>query len=254
MDNENFSYINLARNILFVAENTECTAERLGSHEEASITFKRAAEFHGELVEAIDNTLHKGQIRPAYSLLRTLLEVCTGFSWLADDFENRFEQYSTGKLPKINRMMSSANLGWSTEYSISYSSLSNFVHGSYIHSDINKEAAIYKAEEKVPYTLSSDLFILQTDDGDRLLHICDRNQEDLIREHKSFMDIKVFDIVITFLMRASGSYSDSFNWWPGKEAMENFNEAIKMIDRDHYFLWPTEKKRLSINKMEGRYT
>ena len=239
--------------MLFVAENTELIAESLGLHESAGITFKRTAEFHRELVEAIDNTINQGQVRPAYSLLRTLLEMCTSFSWLAQNFDSRIEKYSTGRLPSIQKMMSSANLNWSNEYKNTYSSLSNFVHGSFVLSDFKKEAVIHEVDEEISYTFASDVYVCRSKEKSRICHIYDRNQEELIREHKSFLTIKVFDIVITFLMRASGSYSDSSRWWPGIEIMEEFNSAITLIERDHCFLWPTEKKRLAINKVEGRY-
>ncbi len=55
------------------------------------------------------------------------------------------------------------------------------------------------------------------------------------------------------LMRASGDYSDSFNWWLGREQVENFSAQVRNAEQDDHFLWVKEKKRLAINRVEGIY-
>ncbi|MFA0813784.1 hypothetical protein [Microbulbifer epialgicus] len=37
------------------------------------------------------------------------------------------------------------------------------------------------------------------------------------------------------------------------EKIETFNATVKLIGRDEFFLWVTEKKRLSISRVEGYY-
>ncbi len=244
-------YFELSKRILFIAANTEATAESLGYSDSSEIVFKRTAEYMIELTDSIEKTLNSGLIRPSYSLLRTALEVCTSFAWLTQDFENRLERFESGSCPSPQKMMSSANLGWHNEYKYSYKPFSNFVHGSFILSELNKKVDVYEKGDEIPDSITSDLYFSLVES--KVIIVDNKSTDKLIEEHKPFIEIKTFDIVLAMLMRASGDYSDSFNWWPGREQIENFSEKIKCIDRDDHFLWAIEKKRLAINKVEGVY-
>ena len=236
-----------AKVMLFRAAETEGTAECLGLNNRADIIFKRTAEFQLELLESIESILGNGKIRPAYSLIRTSLEVCTGFAWLAEDFNGRSDRYIQGRLPSIQKMMSKPNLGWKSEYEKVYSPLSDFVHGSYIKADFNKEI---KSNEKAISLTGLDMFFNEVDN--KITFVGDIPKEELISKHSSFIELKVFDIVLTFLTRASGDYSDAFNWWPKVQVIEYFSKVIDRSEGD-VFLWNQEKIRLAICRVEGRY-
>lgn len=242
-----------AKQMLFLAAHTEGTAERLGQHELSHIVFKRVAEFQLELLQTIEHVLDAALVRPAFSTLRTLLELTTSFAWLADDFNARLERFSNGQCPGVQKMMSRANLGWDDEYKKIYSPLSDFVHGSFALADFNKIEKIYNNKDHVPYSAFGDYFILDDDDTKRIRLVEERQPKDLIAIHGGFIVAKSFDCILTMLLRASGDYSDSFSWWPGQECIKFFDRLVKTYWQDMNFLWLSEKNRLAICRTEGVY-
>lgn len=241
------------RRMLFLAAHTEGTAERLGRHELSHIVFKRVAEFQNELVEATEALLRAGQVRPAFASLRTLLELVTSFSWLAEAFDDRLDQFTTGRCPGVQKMMSPSNLGWEDEYRKTYSPLSDFVHGSFILSDFKKIEKSYDDARSAPYTALGDYFLVEAEGKRQLKLIEDRPLEELVAMHGGFIAAKTFDLVLTMLTRASGEYADAFNWWPGRKEVEAFDALVKNHWNDMHFLWLSEKRRLAIYRVEGRY-
>ena len=244
-------YFSACRKMLFLAAHTEGTAECLGIHEQADRVFKRCAEFQLELLQTLEHVLKLGLIRPAMATLRTALDLATRFAWLADDFENRLERFSKGQCPGVQKMMSAANLGWTGEYEKSYAPLSDFVHGSFTLSDFNKVEK--DCTDEVPYSPLGDYFIVHTDQGLHARLVENLTPRELIDLHGGYITLKAFDIALAMLMRASGPYSDAFNWWPGREMMEAYDGVVRQYDEHSNFLWLTEKQRLTIYRVEGRY-
>lgn len=242
-----------ARKMLFLAAHTEGTAERLGHHELNHIVFKRVAEYQHELIDSIESLLSRGLIRPAFSSLRTSLELTTSFAWLAEDFNNRLARFSEGRCPSVQKMMSSANLGWEDEYRKTYSPLSDFVHGSFVLSDFNKVETSYQNKQDVPYSALGDYFLIRNEGSWHIHLVEDQPLEELIAQHSGFIAAKTFDLVLTILIRASGDYSDAFNWWPSREQVEAFDRLVKTYWANMHFLWLSEKMRLAICRVERRY-
>lgn len=246
-------FFEAADKMLLLAAQTEGTAERLGHHDMAHVVFKRGVEFQRELVQTIENVLLAGLVRPAFVTLRTSLELTTSFSWLADDFDNRLERFIGGRCPGAQKMMSRANLGWEEEYQKTYSPLSDFVHGSFVLSEFNKLEQSYSNQENVPYSAFGDYFIVETESGRHVRLVEDLLPQELIAMHGGFIAVKAFDSALTMLMRASGDYSDAFNWWPSRECIERFDLLVRTYWTDMHFLWLSEKHRLAICRVEGRY-
>ena len=242
-----------ANKMLFLAAQTEGTAERLGQHDMAHIVFKRAVEFQQELISTIEQVLQAGSVRPAFSLLRTSLELTTSFAWLADDFDNRLDNFSEGKCPKVQKMMSGSNLGWDEEYKKVYAPLSDFVHGSFVLSDFNKVEKVYSGNESVPSSLFGDYFIVEAEGKTSVRLIEDVSKQELVSMHGGFIATKAFDSILTMLIRASGDYSDSHRWWPERETIEWFDRLVKDNWGGMSFLWLSEKQRLAICRIDGRY-
>ncbi|WP_371355699.1 hypothetical protein ACA087_02120 [Pseudomonas chlororaphis] len=244
-------YFAAARKMLFLAAHTEGTAERLGYHEHANLVFKRTAEFQIELIQTIEHVLKQGLIRPALATLRTALNLTTRFSWLAENFDEHLDRFSKGQCPGVQKMMSAANLGWGDEYQKSYAPLSDFVHGSFTLSDFNKVQRDYR--QGAPYSPLGDYFIVQSDEGTHVRIVEDVTIAELIAEHGGYITLKAFDIALTMLMRASGEYADAFNWWPGRTILEDYDALVSQYDDNTNFLWLSEKHRLAVCRVEGRY-
>lgn len=242
-----------AREMLFLAAHREGTAERLGVHSHGDIIFKRVAEFECELVEAIEQLVCAGKLRTALASLRTLLELTTSLSWLADGMDSRLDLFTSGRCPSAQRMMSSANLGWADEYKRVYAPLSDFVHGSFTLIDFNKAEQFLDDPRSAPYSVLGDYFIVFTEDGWRVQLVEDRPAEELIQAYGELIAAKAFDLALTMLIRASGEYADSFSWWPGRREIEAFDDLVRSHQKGMNFLWLSEKKRLAIFRVEGRY-
>lgn len=253
MDLDSSGLFNSARRMLVLAAHTEGTAERLGSHNLAHIVFKRAAEFQYELVDAVEQLLLAGRVRSALASLRTMLEVTASFSWLSCDFAGRLEQLTIGRCPGAQRMMSSANLGWEDEYKKSYSRLSDFVHGSFVLADFNKTETVYEDTHAAPYSVLGDYFMADVDGKPTIRLIEEKPAEELIAAHGDFIAAKTFDLVLVMLLRASGPYADSFNWWPQNSEIEAFDELVRSTPTEINFLWSSEKKNLAVFRVEGKY-
>ncbi len=82
----------------------------------------------------------------------------------------------------------------------------------------------------------------------------DLSEQELVAMHGGFIAAKTFDSALTMLIRASGDYSDSHSWWPGRDSIEWFDHLVKDNWTDMNFLWLTEKNRLAICRVEGRYS
>lgn len=246
-------FFDVSKKMLFLAAQTEGAAERLNNHDTADVVFKRTAEFQLELVQAIEHVLFAGSIRPAFSTLRTLLEITVSFSWLVDDFDNRIERFIKGQCPSPQKMMSRANLGWDDEYRKTYSPLSDFVHGSFVLSDFNKIELTYGNKGDVPYSALADYFIIKSEQEKLICQVENLPTQELVAKHGGYIAVKTFDLALTMLIRASGDYSDAFTWWPGREHVERFDHLVKNYWVDMHFLWLSEKQRLAICRIDGKY-
>ncbi|CAD2246676.1 hypothetical protein [Xanthomonas arboricola] len=242
-----------SRKMLFLAKHQEGATERLEKHPLGHVVFKRVAEFQCELVEATEQLVCAGKLRPALASLRTLLELTTSFSWLAENTDSRLDLFTRGRCPSAQRMMSSANLWWEEEYRKVYAPLSDFVHGSFTLTDFNKVERSFDNPQAAPYSALGDYFLVFIEGDWRIRLIEDRPIGELIEVYNELISAKAFDLALTMLMRASGDYADAFSWWPGRKEVEAFNKFVKYHQAGMNFLWLSEKSRLAVHRVEGRY-
>ncbi|WP_409765204.1 hypothetical protein [Ferrovibrio sp.] len=213
--------------------------------QEAAIIFRRSVGMHIDFCAGILTCLENGQIRSAFSLLRTSLELTTKFSWLQSNYKMHLSKYLEGNTPNVKAMMH--HLGWDREYIDFYTPLCAYVHGDYGISNITK----FITHDPSQASFYAEVYTLPHEK--KFVVIDDHPKKTLIKMYGPIIGLKTFDSTITTLMRGSGKYADAFRWWPHPKVIDWFNVQTKSQEHETHFLWSSEKQRLAICLVEGKY-
>ncbi|MCP1608151.1 DUF5677 domain-containing protein [Pseudomonas citronellolis] len=237
----------IAEAMLRSAQGTEMTGEALNGLHDGDIIFKRTTEMLIENVSAIRLLTANGLIRPAFSTLRTTIDLVASFCWLCQKPEDRRVAYLDHE-QKAQRTMKA--LGWEVEYEQFYRLLSKFTHGDFRLNDLYK--VVLDAEEASrEVSANAEYLFMETESGRELHIIEDMTGERLNQEFGHFIALKTFDYVLAMLLNGSGSYADSHIWWPGRPFMERFDRFANELVSFPRLLWLQEKAKLSVYQIEG---
>lgn len=241
-------FFDIAESMLRAAQYTEWTGEALNDLDDGDIIFKRAIEMLVENVSAIRLLTFSGFIRPAFSNLRTTIDLVAAFCWLCQKPNERRAHYLTRQLSAQKTMTA---LGWTAEYDQFYRSLSKYTHADF---RLNR---LYKYNIKIDEVGGHDLsanaeFMLSEGEGIQEFHFVeDLSKEELLKEFGHLLGFKTFDYVLAMLLNGSGPYADSHVWWPGKDFMDAFDEFAQALEPSNKLLWLHEKRKLKLHIVSG---
>lgn len=243
------NYFEIAESMLRAAQHTEFTGETLNGLDEGDIIFKRTVEMLSENVSAIRLLTTNGLMRPAFSTLRTTIDLVASFCWLCQKPEDREVAYRTHE-QKAQKTMKA--LGWDAEYEQFYRSLSKFTHGDFRLNHFYKVVLdLDEAGDKI--SPNAEYLFVETESSSEFRIIEDMSSEALSQEYGNFIALKTFDYVLAMLLNGSGTYSDSHIWWPGKAFLQEFDEFANELAPSTRLLWLQEKTRLAVYRRLGWY-
>ncbi|EPV0755323.1 TPA: hypothetical protein L4605_002390 [Pseudomonas aeruginosa] len=242
-------FFDIAESMLHAAQYTEWTGEALSCLEDGDFIFKRTTEMLAENVSAIRLLTSNGLIRPAFSTLRTTIDLVASFCWLCQKPDDRRVAY-LGCEQKAQKTMKA--LGWEVEYEKFYRLLSKFTHGDFRLNHFYK--IVFELDEvSSDISPNAEYMLTDTESGRALQIIEDMSSETLSQEYGHFIALKTFDYVLAMLLSGSGPYSDSHVWWPGKTFMHEFDVFACELASSTQLLWLQEKTKLAVYRVSGWY-
>lgn len=219
---------------------------------EASRIFLNLCCMQVDYCRSIRSLSIDGHILASMSILRTLLEVTTCFSWASKDFPKRKAHYLEQKsFPGIKNMMD--DLGWSDCYDKLYRPLCEFTHASYNISESQREIIDIKNISPADHDRILAIIPTQCPNGElsNVFVDLDLTPERLLSIYGTDISARTFDFVVTMLMRGSGEYADSAAWFPKKRFMDKWDKYAATFNSSKPILWYRERSRLIVYHNEG---
>jgi len=112
-----------------------------------AMVFQRVIEIQAEQCDSISELFKRGLFRPAYAILRSILEGMATLVWMSLKIDSYCILFEEGKQPNTKEILK--RIGWEDEYERTFQYLSGFVH-------IDMDSAEFYRN----YELGSDLTLL----------------------------------------------------------------------------------------------
>lgn len=158
--------------------------------------FYRTLELQIEYCKSIRVLCENGLFRPAYSILRSILENMATLMWLTLDIDKYPRLFEEGKQPNTREIL--RRIGWESEYDRTFRFLSKFVHSSLVNSDFYKKTSepnswidlkdgSYWANALVT---ENEVLIIETENGFEILEIHQMTEEETNTLYAPYLSIR----------------------------------------------------------------
>lgn len=181
--------------------------------------YQRTIELQVEQLRAIELLYRNGLFRPAYAVLRSVLEAMGTLLWVSSNIDCYCPLFENGKQPNTREIL--RKIGLEAEYDRTFRYLSGFVHIDLEYAEFYRE---YEAETDpslpFPEILSnSEYYVIQPNSGPIPLSIRFLSQEEAQVRYGPYLAAKSFDIVATTLERFYGDRYYNKDWWDQQAAL-----------------------------------
>jgi hypothetical protein len=191
----------------------------LSDHTEEWI-FYRILELQIEQCNAILVLSENGLVRPAYAVLRSVLENMATLVWLTLDVDRYTRLFEEEKLPNMKEILT--RIGWEPEYDRTFRFLSKFVHSNLIFADFYKRqegvSGFQKLENSEYWSqmivTENELYVAETSDDIELNYVKSMTEAEIKTAYLPYLYAKTFDLTITGLKRLYGTNITTQKWWP----------------------------------------
>lgn len=176
------------------------------------LIFRRILELQIEHCIALRVLCDNRLLRPAYGILRSVLENIATLLWITLDVERYAVLFEEGRQPNTKEILT--RIGWEQEYERTFKFLSSFVHADLTHSDMYKN---YDTEDGIvapEVAPDGEMYILGTPDGYISLSINPMSPDEIEREYEPYLSAKVFDLAVVGMAKLYGSNAHAQHWWP----------------------------------------
>ncbi|SRR6266540_2591823 len=200
------------------------------------LVFYRLIELQIKQCAAIKSLCKNNLFRPAYAVLRSVLENMATLVWITLDVKRHVELFDNGNQPNMREIL--ARIGWEEEYSRTFRFLSGFVHVDFNHSDLyknyelNTKRKVYKDSLWTEVIKDSDeSYIVQTPEGFAVYLVKPMTAAEIQSAYGPYLMAKTFDLAIVGLEKIYGTEISNKRWWPN-QAVSTF---VKMCTDDPEF-------------------
>jgi hypothetical protein len=206
---------------LFAAFDDDDFVAAIDDRDESSMLSRRLPEVAGEQLDGLALLCGHAMWRPAYALLRGLLECMATMVWIASGPSDAPQRFAAGRSPAGQRLLNA--VGWGNEYDRTFRYLSDMVHAG------TDSAEAYRAfdyergiDEPAPeITPESELYVVGLPSPDAFVASArPATPEELRQEHEPYLAAKSFDIVISsFAALYHEEPCRAARWWPRDEVL-----------------------------------
>ncbi|WP_420630628.1 hypothetical protein [Candidatus Leptofilum sp.] len=186
------------------------------------IIFYRVVEMQIEQCEALIHLRKLGLFRPAYAVLRSLLENMTTLVWISKDVNRYGNLFEKGKQPNMRSRLE--RIGWQEEYERTFSYLSGFVHTAIEHVEDYRDYALSEGALFPEIVPDAEYYAIQTDEGQLVpLAIKPMPPEKISSLYAPYLEAKTFDIAISGLWKLYKGVEGQASWWPSDDTLSTFS-------------------------------
>lgn len=219
----------------------------LSDHTEEWI-FYRILELEIEQCNAILVLSSNGLVRPAYAVLRSVLENMATLVWLALDITRYTRLFEEGKLPNMREIL--RRIDWEPEYDRTFRFLSKFIHSDTMFADFYKKyegVSNYQEIENSSYwsqmvVTEDELYVAETSEGFQLFYVKPMTEAQIKAAYLPYLYAKTFDITITGLKRLYGKNITSRKWWPNDTIFRFTKLCQEDSNLNEVMLWFNDAK------------
>lgn len=182
--------------------------------------YQRTIELQIEQLKAIESLYQNGLFRPAYAILRSILEAMGTLLWVSTNINRYCPLFEERKQPNTKEILQ--RIGWGAEYDRTFSCLSGFVHVDFENAEFYREYEL-ETDSSIPFPEvlpDSEYYVIQTNNGPLPLSIRFLSYKEAQRRYGPYLATKAFDIVAATLARLYGSQYYNRDWWSQKAALQ----------------------------------
>jgi hypothetical protein len=151
------------------------------------IVYQRVLEVQAEQCDAIHSLYNVGLFRPAYAILRAILEAMGTLVWLSLDINRYCILFEEGKQPNTKEIL--RRIGWEDEYDRTFRYLSGFVHIDLDNAEFYRNYEIGgDPSEPFPEILPDvEYYLINTAEGPRPLSIRLMSKDEAAQEYGPYL-------------------------------------------------------------------
>ncbi len=204
--------------------------------------FQRAIEIQAEQCDAIQSLYLEGLFRPAYAVLRSVLEAMATLVWVSTNTERYSKLFETNKQPNMREILK--RIEWAEEYGRTFSYLSSFVHIDIDNAEFYREYLIETDPSQPFHEIKSDseYFLIGTENGPLALAINLMSKEEAQRKYGPYLAAKTYDLIAAGLEKLYGKQLYKKNWWKQEAAALHQKLITTHPDIASKMLWSLQQK------------
>lgn len=174
--------------------------------------FEQLLDYLTEQSESLSLLCQNGLYRPAYAVLRSILETIAKLVWVT--LEPRYkERFLEGSDPGTKNVLEV--IGWLDEHERTFRPLSAFVHTDSKVS-VSDFYHYYELEEGGLFPevrADAEYYVIEEPTGSRVVSLRTMTHSEARSLHEPYLAAKAFDLVSAGLYRLYGDRSEQEDWW-----------------------------------------
>lgn len=208
------------------------------------IVYQRVIEMQAEQCDAIYSLYQVGLFRPAYAILRSILEAMATLVWVSLSIDRYCALFEEGKQPNTREILK--RVGWEDEYGRTFQYLSSFVHIDLGTAEFYRNYELGgDPSQPFPEVLPDvEYYVISTTDGPRPLSIRLMSKDEAAREYGPYLAAKTFDLVAAGFEKLYGTDCYLKNWWQQDAALAFMQLSMNNPNIGNRMLWSPPKKIL----------
>lgn len=206
------------------------------------IVYRRVLEIQAEQCDAIHSLYINNFFRPAYAVLRSVLETMATLLWVSLNIDRYCQLFEDGNQPNTREILQ--RIGWGEEYSRTFQYLSGFVHVDMDSAEFYRNYEIGDdPSQPYPEILpDAEYYIVGTSRGTYPLSIRLMSKEEAAVNYGPYLAAKTFDIVASGLHRLYGTECYRRDWWQQQAALMFMQVCSDNPDISNRMLWSLQPK------------
>jgi len=205
--------------------------------------YRRVIEIQVEQCDAIYSLYNNGLYRPAYAVLRSVLETMSTLVWLSLNIEKYFPLFETATQPNQREIL--RRIGWEDEYDRTFRYLSGFVHIDIDNAEFYREYE-WEPDGSQPFPeINADAdyyFTLQK--NPQLLMINPMSHEAANQRYGPYIEAKTFDLIAAGLQKLYGAEYYRRLWWHPESGLAFMKFIADHFELKQKMLWSIQPNLL----------
>lgn len=205
------------------------------------IVYQRVLEIQAEQCDAIFSLYQVGLFRPAYAILRSILEGMGTLIWISLSVERYCTLFEEGKQPNTKEILK--RVGWEEEYDRTFRYLSGFIHLDMDNAEFYRNYELGDGpSQPFPEVLPDvDYYIIGTNDEPRPLSISLMSKDEAAHQYGPYLGAKTFDLIAASVEKLYGADYYKKDWWQQDAALVCMQLSLNNPDIAKRMLWSLQK-------------